>query len=147
MSSSCLLGPKEQACIMYWRIHDLWGPTNLVASFVTETEAIPPYLQDDNGIVYRPPTDAQLGIPWKTCIRVRWARIVSLIVSQNVATRGVFMTSRVSCCQVYPFQGCKLVQICTTLSKMSDGLIAMFKHSNSAFIMLILFMRMILTTL
>jgi hypothetical protein len=134
MSSSCLLGPKEQACIMYWRIHDLWGPTNLVASFVTETEAIPPYLQDDNGIVYRPPTDAQLGIPWKTCIRVRWARIV-------------FMTSRVSCCQVYPFQGCKLVQICTTLSKMSDGLIAMFKHSNSAFIMLILFMRMILTTL
>jgi hypothetical protein len=32
--------------IMYWCIRDLWGPTDLVASCVTETEAIPPYLMD-----------------------------------------------------------------------------------------------------
>jgi hypothetical protein len=41
-----------------------------------------------------------------------------------------FMTSRVSCCHVYPLQGCKLVRISVTLSEMSDGLITVFKHSN-----------------
>jgi hypothetical protein len=39
-----------------------------------------------------------------------------------VATRGVFVTSRVSCCQVFPLQGCKLVRISMTLSEMSDSL-------------------------
>jgi hypothetical protein len=29
---------------MYWHIQDLWGPANFVASCVTETEAILPYL-------------------------------------------------------------------------------------------------------
>jgi hypothetical protein len=28
--------PLQQELIMYWRIHDLWGPANLVASTVTE---------------------------------------------------------------------------------------------------------------
>jgi hypothetical protein len=28
----------QQALIMYWRIHDLWGPTNLVALTVTELD-------------------------------------------------------------------------------------------------------------
>jgi hypothetical protein len=49
-----------------------------------------------------------------------------------MATHGVFVTVRVLCCQVYPLQGCKLVRISVTLSKMSDVLITMFKHSNSA---------------
>jgi hypothetical protein len=30
--------------IMYWRIRDLWGPTNIVASCVTEMKAILAYL-------------------------------------------------------------------------------------------------------
>jgi hypothetical protein len=63
-----------------------------------------------------------------------------------MATRGVFVTSCVSCCQVLPLQGCKLVRISATLSKMGDGLIIVFKHSNSTFIMLMLIMRMTLTT-
>jgi hypothetical protein len=32
--------------IMYWRIWDLWGLANLVASCVAETEDILPYLMD-----------------------------------------------------------------------------------------------------
>jgi hypothetical protein len=39
--------------------------------------------------------------------------------------------SHVSCCQVFPLQGCKLVQISATLSKISDGLIFVFKCSDS----------------
>jgi hypothetical protein len=63
-----------------------------------------------------------------------------------MATRGAFVTLRVSCCQVFPLQSSKLVRISMTLSEMSDGLIAVFKHSNSTFIMLMLIMRMMLTT-
>jgi hypothetical protein len=29
------LGPNEQALIMYWRIRDLWGPTNLVVVHIS----------------------------------------------------------------------------------------------------------------
>jgi hypothetical protein len=55
-----------------------------------------------------------------------------------VSTRGVFVASRVSCCQVFHLARCKLVQNSTTLSEMSDGLITVSKHSNSTFIMLYL---------
>jgi hypothetical protein len=34
----CWLILEAQALIMYWHIQDLWGPTNLVASTVTELE-------------------------------------------------------------------------------------------------------------
>jgi hypothetical protein len=49
----------------------------------------------------------------------------------NWATRGVFVTVRVSCCLDFPLQGCKLVQISMTLLEMSDGFIAVFKCGNS----------------
>jgi hypothetical protein len=39
--------------------------------------------------------------------------------------------SCVSCCQVYPLQGGKLVRILTAPSEMGDGLITVFKRSNS----------------
>jgi hypothetical protein len=38
------VGPDEQAFIMYRRVQDLWGPVNLVALMVTESDAILPYL-------------------------------------------------------------------------------------------------------
>jgi hypothetical protein len=38
------LGLNEQALIMYWRIRDLWGPINIVASCVTESDDTLPYL-------------------------------------------------------------------------------------------------------
>jgi hypothetical protein len=40
------LGPNEQALIMYWRIRDLWGSANLVASTVTELDDTSPFLTD-----------------------------------------------------------------------------------------------------
>jgi hypothetical protein len=40
------LGLNEQALIMYQRIRDLWGPTNLVALTVAELDDTPPCLTD-----------------------------------------------------------------------------------------------------
>jgi hypothetical protein len=42
--------------IMYWRIRDLWGLINLVASTVVELDDTPLYLTGDIGIVWGPPT-------------------------------------------------------------------------------------------
>jgi hypothetical protein len=36
----------QQALIMYWRIRDLWCPTNLVASIVTELDDTLPHFMD-----------------------------------------------------------------------------------------------------
>jgi hypothetical protein len=36
----------QQALIMYWHILDLWGPTNIVASMVTELDDTPLCLMD-----------------------------------------------------------------------------------------------------
>jgi hypothetical protein len=38
------LGLNEQALIMYWCIQDLWGPTNIVALCVAESEDTLQYL-------------------------------------------------------------------------------------------------------
>jgi hypothetical protein len=46
--------------VVYWRIWDLWGPANLVASTVTELDDTSLYFTDDIGIVFRPPTDYQV---------------------------------------------------------------------------------------
>jgi hypothetical protein len=36
---------------MYWCIHDLWGPVNLVGSTVAELDDTPPYFTGDIGVV------------------------------------------------------------------------------------------------
>jgi hypothetical protein len=41
------LGLNEQPLIMYWRIWDLWGPTNLLASSIAKLDDTLPYLLDD----------------------------------------------------------------------------------------------------
>jgi hypothetical protein len=78
---------------------------------VTELDGTPLYLTDDIGMVWRPPTDARRGIAWKTCTRVRWARLDSLIVivkgGQSCCLRG----SHVSCCQVISLARWLLIQI------------------------------------
>jgi hypothetical protein len=73
----------ENVLIMYWRIHDLLGPTNLVASTVAELDNTPPYLSGDIGIVCGPSMDACQGIAWKTCTKVWWAWLDYLIVVVN----------------------------------------------------------------
>jgi hypothetical protein len=50
-------GPGEQDCVVYCRIHDLWGPTNLVASTDAELDDTPLYFMNDIGIVFGPLMD------------------------------------------------------------------------------------------
>jgi hypothetical protein len=42
------VGPNEQALIIYGCMHDLWGPINLVALMVAESDAILPTCSDVN---------------------------------------------------------------------------------------------------
>jgi hypothetical protein len=54
---------------MYWRIRDLWGPTNLVASTVTESDYTPLYFMDDIRIVFGPPHGLPVEVfAWKTAL-------------------------------------------------------------------------------
>jgi hypothetical protein len=50
---------------------------------VIELDDTPLYLTGDIRIVWGPPMDAHRGIVWKTCTRVQWARLDSLIVVMN----------------------------------------------------------------
>jgi hypothetical protein len=59
----------QQALIMYWRIHDLWGPTNLVALTVAELDDTLPRFMDDR----RDSVRATHGLPievfvWKMAL-------------------------------------------------------------------------------
>jgi hypothetical protein len=93
-----------------------------------------------------PPTDACRGIAWKTCTRVRWTRLDSLIAVVNYCHLWCLHDSGVSYCQVVPLQGVNwfesprhsliwVILVCCCHS------IVMQLH----FVMLI--MRMMLTTL
>jgi hypothetical protein len=75
-----------------------------------------------------PPTDARRGIVWKTCTRVRWARLDSLIVVMNCGHSWCLLDSRVPCCQVIGF---KLIRTTTTLLDMSDSCLLQSFNSNS----------------
>jgi hypothetical protein len=82
-------------------------------------------------IVHGPPTDACQGIAWKTCTRVRLDPAWLFDHNMNFGHSWGLRDSRMSCCQVYPLQGYKLVRISTTPSERGDGLITVFKCSNS----------------
>jgi hypothetical protein len=122
--------PRWVSLIIYSRIRDLWGSTNFVALRVAKSNDTLPYLQG----VHR------VGHPQMPIEVSRERRVVG-------CTRGVFVTH--VCCVVrwLPFQGCKLVAIFTTLSEMSDTCLLQSFSSNVTFIMLIMIMRMALTTL
>jgi hypothetical protein len=84
----------------------LWGPANWVASCVTETEAILPYLMG----VHRDSAWATHGVSteayaWKTCTRVRWALILTLTAMWTVATRGALLACVCCVVKLLPLQG------------------------------------------
>jgi hypothetical protein len=64
------------------------------------------------------------------------------MVIVNCSHSWCLLEPRVSCCQVFPLQDCKLVQISTTPSEMGDGLIVVSKRSNSTFIMFYMYHEM-----
>jgi hypothetical protein len=74
---------------------------------------------------------------WKTCTRVRWPRLDSLIFIVNYGHSWCLHDSHVSYCPVFPLQGCNLVRISVALSKLSDDSIAVFKHSNSTSLLIV----------
>jgi hypothetical protein len=58
------------------------------------------------GIVHGPRMDSpECGIMWKTCTRVRWAQLHSLISVVNCCHSWCLCDPCVSCCQVITLQG------------------------------------------
>jgi hypothetical protein len=95
---------KFELCTGAYRI--LWGPANWVASCAAETKAILPYLMD----VKWDSAWATHGVftetyTWKTCTRVRWALIVSLIALWTVVTRGALPGHVCHVIRLLPLQG------------------------------------------
>jgi hypothetical protein len=78
-----------------------WGLTNLLALTVTELDDTLPYLmgdtRDSTWATHCVSTEAYTR---KTCTRVRWAWLDSLIVVVNSCHLWCLCGSRVSCCQV-----------------------------------------------
>jgi hypothetical protein len=77
------------------------GLANLVASSVVELDDTRPYLMG----VTRDSAWATHGVSaeanaWKTCTRVRWARLDSFIVVVNYCHSWCLSGPRVSCCHV-----------------------------------------------
>jgi hypothetical protein len=95
-------------------------PANVVALTVAVLDNTLLYFTDDIGIVWGPPTDTQQGITWKTCTRVRWARLDSLIVTMNYGHSCCLHGSCVSCCQVIFLTRWLLIRISVTPLDMCD---------------------------
>jgi hypothetical protein len=145
----CRLRPTsvEPCWISIWNVLMHTGhmeSLNWVASYLTETEAILPHLtgvhQDSAWATHGMSTEAYM---WKTCSRVRWALIVSLVTLWIVATWGAILAYVCHVVRFIPLQGWLLIWISVTPSKMGDGLFAVFRHSNSTFIMLYLVHEMV----
>jgi hypothetical protein len=117
------------ASVRHWGINinyvlahtGLWGPTNLVALTVAELDDTPPYLTDVQWDSVGAPTDAHQGTAWKTCTRVRWAWLNSLIVVMNYGHSWCLRGSRVLCCQVISLVRCILIRIFMTPSDMGKA--------------------------
>jgi hypothetical protein len=128
-----IVWPQWTRLIIYWCIWDLWSPTNLVASTVTELDDTPPYLIDVQWDSVGATHGCRWGIAWKTYTRVRWARLDSLIVIVNCGRSWCLRGSRVSCCLVIPLQGCISIRISVTPSVMGEGssLLSFHRSVNS----------------
>jgi hypothetical protein len=99
----------------------LWGRTNLLASTVIELDDTLPYLMGDT----RDSAWAIHGVcaevyVWKTCARVRWAWLDSLIVVVNCCHSWCLRGPRVLCCQVITLARFKLAQVSVIPSDMGN---------------------------
>jgi hypothetical protein len=107
---------------MYWWIHDLWGPANLVASTVTELyDTLPRFTDVQWDCVW-----ATHGLPvevlaWKTTLG--WGRTWpdSLIVIAKGGHLWCLRGSRVSCYQVISLARWLLIRISVTPSDMGEA--------------------------
>jgi hypothetical protein len=113
-------GLGEQDWVVYWCIWDLWDPANILVLTIAELDDTPLYFTGDIRIVWRSPTDVQRGIAWKTCTRVRWARLDSLIVIVKRGRSCFLRGSRVSSCHVISLVRWLLIRISVTPSNMGE---------------------------
>jgi hypothetical protein len=112
---------------------------NLVASCVDELDDTLPHFMGVQWDSVRATHGVSVeAYAWKTALG--WGRTQpdSLTASWTVATRSALLAYVCHVVRFIPLQGWLLIQISTTPSDMGDGLFAMFKHSNSTFIMLYL---------
>jgi hypothetical protein len=110
---------------------------NWVASCVTEIEAILSYLMgvhQDSAWATHDVSAETYG--WKTCTRVRWTLIVSLITSWIIVTRGALLACVCRVVKFLPLQDWLLIWISVTPSEMGDSLFAVFKCRIISFIIL-----------
>jgi hypothetical protein len=108
---------------------------NWVVSYATEIEAILQYLTcvqwDSARATHGVSAEAYT---WKTCTRVRWALIVSLIASWIFAPRGALRAYVCHVVRFIPLQGWQLIRISVASSYMGDGLFTASKHRITNFI-------------
>jgi hypothetical protein len=96
------LGPNEQAlsCVLA-HTRFFRGPTNLLASSVAELDDTLPYLMGDTrDSAWTTHSVSAEAYVWKTCTRVRWVWLDSLIVVMNCCHSWCLPGPRVSFCQV-----------------------------------------------
>jgi hypothetical protein len=84
----------------------------LVASTAVELDDTLSYLTDDIGIVCGPPMNVRWGIASKTCTRVRWVWLDSLIIIVNFGHSWDLREPCVPCCQVI-----SLVKLCCHMKR------------------------------
>jgi hypothetical protein len=86
---------------VYWRIRDFLGPANLLALTVAELDDTLPYLMSDTwDSAWDTHGVSAEAYAWKTCTRVRWVRLDSLIVVVNCCHSWCLRGPCVSCYQV-----------------------------------------------
>jgi hypothetical protein len=110
---------KFELCTSAYGI--LWGLTNLLASTVAKLDDTLPYLTGDT----RDSAWAVHGVSaeaytWKTCTRVRWAWLDSLIVIMNCCHSWCLHGPVVSCCQVITLARFKLARVSAIPSDMGN---------------------------
>jgi hypothetical protein len=107
---------------MYWRIRELWGPANLVASTVAKLDDSLPRLMDVHwDSVWA--THGCLSMLSRGRHALGWGRTRpdSLIVIVKSGLSWRLHGSRVSCCQVISLTRCILIRISTTPLDMGEA--------------------------
>jgi hypothetical protein len=85
---------------MYWQIHDLWGPTNLVTSYVTELDdTLPRFTGVQWGSIRATHSLSSEAYAWKMALERGRTWPDSVTTSYTVATRGALLA-----------RGCRVVR-------------------------------------
>jgi hypothetical protein len=119
--------PLHQALTMYWRIRDLWGPANLVASTVTELDNTLPCFAD----VQWNSVQATHGVPievfeWKTTLG--WDRTQSRLFDSHRQRWPLAVPSWLMCVMLsgyFSHARWPLIWISATPSDMGDIMVVL----------------------